>query len=91
MIYFQISKCQNVLFYEESANHTAQNGTNAIFTRSTPHFTGRSWVLLFSSLIAKYPQLNEFMSIYRKQGKFELQVFDRLLKKIGKIYFWVHK
>ena len=45
----------------------------------------------FSSPVAKYPQLNDFMSIYRKQGKFELQVFDRLLKKIGKIHFRVYK
>ena len=41
----------------------------------------------FLSLVAKYPQLNDFISIYQKQCKFELQVFDRLLTKIGKNHF----
>ena len=45
----------------------------------------------FSSLVAIFPQLNDFMSIYRKQGKFELQVFDRLLKKFGRHHFKVPK
>ena len=45
----------------------------------------------FSSLIAKYTQLNDLISIYQKQCKFELQVFDRLLTKIGKNHFEVPK
>ena len=49
------------------------------------------WFYFFSSLLAKYPQLNDFISIYRKQRKFVLQVFDGLLKKIGKNHFKVLK
>ena len=45
----------------------------------------------FSRLVAIFLQLNDFLWIYRKQGKFELQVFDRLLKKIGKHHFDVLK
>ena len=78
-------------FNEESADHTTQNGTNPICTRSSPNFMVGSRVLLLLSLVVKYPQLNDFMSNYRKQGEFELQVFDRLLKKFDRHHFKVPK
>ena len=64
-----------------------QNGSHSIFTQSTPYLLGIPKTVGFSPFLANFAHLTDFMLIYRKKSKFELQVCDSFLLIFRKNHF----